>query len=55
MYLDCKSFNILIVFMQKTLQVGKTQWIFIQTPDKETIDKLAQEYDFHEMIVDDIL
>ena len=41
--------------MQKTLQVGKTQWIFIQTPDKETIDKLAQEYDFHEMIVDDIL
>lgn len=41
--------------MQKTLQVGKTQWIFIQTPDKETIGKLAQEYDFHEMIVDDIL
>lgn len=41
--------------MQKTLQVGKTQWIFIQTPDKETIDKLAQEHNFHEMIVDDIL
>jgi len=41
--------------MQKTLQVGKTQWIFIQTPDKETINKLAQEYNFHEMIVDDIL
>lgn len=41
--------------MQKTLQIGKTQWIFIQTPDKETIDKLAQEYEFHEMIVDDIL
>lgn len=41
--------------MQKTLQIGKTQWIFIQTPDKETIDNLAQEYNFHEMIVDDIL
>lgn len=41
--------------MQKTLRVGKTQWIFIQTPDKETIDKLAQEHNFHEMIVDDIL
>ncbi|MFA7298052.1 MAG: CorA family divalent cation transporter [Candidatus Absconditabacterales bacterium] len=41
--------------MQKTLQVGKTKWTFIQTPDKEIIDKLAQEYGFHEMIVDDIL
>lgn len=41
--------------MQKSLQIGKTQWIFIQTPDKETIDKLSQEYDFHEMIVSDIL
>jgi magnesium transporter len=41
--------------MQKTLQLGKTQRIFIQAPDKETIDKLAQEYGFHEMIVDDIL
>jgi Mg2+ and Co2+ transporter CorA len=41
--------------MQKTLQVGKTKWTFIQTPDKETIDKIAQEYGFHEMIVDDIL
>ena len=41
--------------MQKTLQVGKTQWVFIQTPDKKTINKLAQEYGLHEMIVDDIL
>lgn len=41
--------------MQKTLQIGKTKWTFIQTPDKETIDKIAQEYWFHEMIVDDIL
>ena len=41
--------------MQKTLQVEKTKWTFIQTPDKPTIDKLAQEYGFHEMIVDDIL
>ena len=41
--------------MQKTLQIGKTKWTFIQTPDKETIDKLAQEYGFHEMIVNDIL
>jgi len=41
--------------MQKTLQIGKTKWTFIQTPDKKTIDRLAQEYGFHEMIVDDIL
>ncbi|MEI6672912.1 MAG: hypothetical protein WCL02_06390 [bacterium] len=41
--------------MQKSLQVGKTQWIFIETPDKETIDKLAEENNFHEMIVEDIL
>jgi len=41
--------------MQKTLQIGETQWISIQIPDKETIDALAKEYDFHEMIVDDIL
>lgn len=43
------------LIMQKTLEVGKTKWTFIQTPDKKTIDKLAQEYGFHEMIVDDIL
>lgn len=41
--------------MQKTLKVGKTQWICIQNPAKETINKLAKEYAFHEMIVDDIL
>lgn len=41
--------------MKKTLQVGKTQWICIQAPDKETIDKLAKEHNFHEMIVEDIL
>jgi len=41
--------------MQQTLQIGKTNWICLQTPDKETIDQLAQEYDFHEMIVEDIL
>lgn len=41
--------------MQKKLQVGKTQWTFVQAPEKKTIDKLAKEYGFHEMIVDDIL
>lgn len=41
--------------MQKALQIGKTQWIFIQSPDKKTIDKLAKEYNFHEMIVNDVL
>jgi magnesium transporter len=41
--------------MKKTLQIGKTQWIFVQAPDKETINKLAQEYDFHEMIIDDLM
>ncbi len=28
---------------------------FLCEPSKETIEKLAQEYDFHEMIVEDIL
>ena len=41
--------------MEKTLQVGKTKWICIQSPDKKTIDNLAKEYNFHEMIVEDIL
>lgn len=41
--------------MQKTLKIWKTQWIFIQSPDKETINKLSQDYDFHEMIVNDLL
>jgi len=41
--------------MQKELQLGKTKWICLEAPDKETIDKLAKEYHFHEMIVDDVL
>lgn len=41
--------------MQKELQIGKTKWICIQAADKETIDKLSKEYNFHEMIVEDIL
>lgn len=41
--------------MQKNLQIGKTKWIFIQTPDKSTIDNLAKEYSLHELIVEDIL
>ncbi len=41
--------------MQRILEIGDTQRIFIHTPDKESIDKLAQEYDLHEMIVDNIL
>lgn len=41
--------------MQKTLQVGKTKWICLQTPSQEDITKLAQEYHFHEMVTEDIL
>ena len=41
--------------MQQTLRIGKTKWICAQAPDKETIDQLSQEYNFHEMIVEDIL
>ena len=40
--------------MQQELMVGKTKWIYIPQPDKKTIDKLAKEYDFHEMIVNDL-
>ena len=41
--------------MQQTIQIGKTQWTYIQEPDREVINKLAQEYDFHEVIVDDLM
>lgn len=41
--------------MQQSLQIGKTQWIHIQEPNKETINQLAQEYSFHEVIVDDLI
>lgn len=41
--------------MQTSIQVGKTQWICVQNPDKSTIDTLTKEYNLHEMIVEDIL
>ena len=41
--------------MQQSIQVGKTQWIHIQEPNKEIINQLAQEYGFHEVIVDDLI
>jgi len=41
--------------MQKTLKVGNTNWICIQKPDKSMIEELSKEYNFHEMIVEDIL
>lgn len=41
--------------MQQSLQIGKTQWIHIQEPNKEIINQLAQEYGFHEVIVDDLI
>jgi Mg2+ and Co2+ transporter CorA len=42
--------------MQKTLQIGTTQRIYIQEPNQEeSIRKLAQEYEFHEMMTNDLL
>ena len=42
--------------MQKTLQIGTTQWIYIQEPDQEkSIKELAQQYEFHEMMTNDLL
>ena len=41
--------------MQEILKLGNTTWMYVQGPDKETINKLAKEYDFHEVIVDDLL
>jgi len=43
------------ISMQQSIQVGKTQWIHIQEPNKEIINALSQEYGFHEVIVDDLL
>lgn len=40
---------------QQILNVGKTKWIYIPQPDKETIHKLAAEYNFHEIIVNDLI
>lgn len=41
--------------MQQSIQIGETQWIHIQEPNREIINQLAQEYGFHEVIVDDLL
>lgn len=41
--------------MQQSLQIGKTTWICVQAPDKQTIDDLASQYNLHEMIVSEIL
>lgn len=41
--------------MQQTIQIGKTQWTYIQEPDKEVINNLAKEYGIHEVIVDDLM
>ena len=41
--------------MQQSIQIGKTQWIHIQEPNREIINQLSQEYGFHEVIVDDLL
>ena len=41
--------------MQQTITVGKTKWIYVQEPTKETIHALAQEYHFHEMIEDALI
>ena len=41
--------------MKQETQIGKTKWISIQEPDKKLINKLAKEYGFHEVIVDDLV
>ncbi len=41
--------------MKKELYIGKTKWICVQEPDKQTIETIAKQYDLHEMIVEDIL
>lgn len=41
--------------MQEILKFGDTTWTYISEPDKEAIAQIAQEYDFHEVIVDDLL
>ncbi len=41
--------------MKQEIQVGKTKRICLQEPDKKIINKLAKEYGFHEVIVDDLI
>lgn len=42
--------------MQKTLQIGNTQWIYLQEPNQEeSIRELAKQYEFHEMMTNDLL
>lgn len=41
--------------MKQETQIGKTKWIYVQEPDKKLINKLAKEYGFHEIIVDDMM
>lgn len=49
------SFYFVFYGMQEILKLGTTTWTYVQEPNKEAIHKLAKKYDFHEVIVDDLL
>jgi|BioPla2DNA2_1021312.scaffolds.fasta_scaffold02035_10 magnesium transporter len=41
--------------MKKTLTIDKTKWICWQTPEQDDIEKLSKQYNFHEMIKENML
>lgn len=41
--------------MQNILNFGKIKWVHLFSPTKEELNSLIEEYDFHELIEDDLL
>ncbi len=40
--------------MKHILDIGKVRWIHLASPSKEEIKELVKEYEFHEIIEEDI-
>ncbi len=40
--------------MKNILKIGKIRWIHLASPSKEEIREICQEYEFHELIEEDL-
>ena len=40
--------------MKSILKIGKISWIHLASPSKDEIKEMCDEYDFHELIVEDL-
>lgn len=41
--------------MKNLLKIGKVTWIHFQSPKKSELLEIGEEYDLHEIIIDDIV